>query len=108
MGIVLPPLSRLISANKVGSAVPSASVMIACGCEWMIASASVRNVVAFRSSVWLVVTAIPAFLSAPMAGCTKGLRPDVIAERERDLLVAKLLAITTIAYASSRSGGTRR
>ena len=62
IGIILPWLSCLISENKVGSAEPSASVMMASGCDWMIASASVRNVVALRSSVWLVVSVMPAFL----------------------------------------------
>ena len=75
IGMLLPPLSCLISANRVASAVPSASVMTACGCDRMIASASVRNVVALRSSVWLVVTVIPAFLSEAMAGCTKVCEP---------------------------------
>ncbi len=37
----------------------------------MIASASVRNVVAFRSRLWLVVRVIPAFLSALIAGWMK-------------------------------------
>ena len=74
-GMILPPLSCLISENKVGSAEPSASVMIASGLDWTIASASVRKVVAFRSSVWLVVRVIPAFLSAAMAGCTKVCEP---------------------------------
>ena len=70
-GIILPPLSCLISEKRVGSAAPSASVMIASGWEWTIASASLRNVVALRSSVWLVVIVIPAFFSALTAGWMK-------------------------------------
>jgi hypothetical protein len=58
IGMTLPPLSCLISENKVGSAAPRASVMTASGCDWTIAAASVRNVVAFRSSDWLVVRVI--------------------------------------------------
>ena len=71
IGIIWPPLSCLISENKVGSAEPSASVMTASGWDWMIASASVRKVVADRSSVWLVVSVIPAFFSALIAGWIK-------------------------------------
>ena len=71
IGIIFPWLSCLISANSVGSAVPSASVMMASGWDWMIAVASVRNVVAFRSSVWLVVRVIPAFFSEATAAGTK-------------------------------------
>src|SRR6266700_3069468 len=74
-GIILPPLSCWISENRVGSAGPRASVMIASGWDWTIASASVRNVVAFRSSVWSVARVIPAFFSAPMAGWTKVCEP---------------------------------
>ena len=68
IGMILPPLSCLISWNRVGSAAPSASVMIASGWDATIASASVRKVVACRSSVWLVVSVIPAFFSEAMAG----------------------------------------
>ena len=75
IGIIFPPLSCEISWNRVGSAAPSASVMIASGCDWMIASASVRNVVALRSSVWLVVRVIPAFFSAAIAGWMKVCEP---------------------------------
>ena len=71
IGMILPPLSCLISENRVGSALPRASVMIASGCEAMIASASVRKVVAFRSSVWLVVRVIPAVFSPAIAGWMK-------------------------------------
>ena len=49
--------------------------MIASGWDWTIASASVRNVVAVRSSVWSVVSVIPAFFSAAMAGWMKVCEP---------------------------------
>jgi hypothetical protein len=49
--------------------------MIASGWDWTIASASVRNVVAVRSSAWLVVSVMPAFFSAEMAGWMKVCEP---------------------------------
>ena len=49
--------------------------MIASGWDWTIAAASVRKVVAFRSSDWLVVRVIPAFLSAATAGWMKVCEP---------------------------------
>ncbi len=68
IGIIVPPLSCLISANNVGSALPSASVMIASGCAATIFAASVLNVVACRSSVSLATSCSPALAIEAIAG----------------------------------------
>ena len=69
-GIILPPLSCLTSDRNAASVGPSASVMITSGLAAAIDAASVRNVFAFRSRVWLETSVIPAFLIAAMAGPT--------------------------------------
>ena len=67
-GIILPSLSCLTSERNAASVAPSASVRITSGLDMTIASASVRKVVALRSSVWLDVSVSPAFLIAAIAG----------------------------------------
>ena len=69
-GIILPPLSCLTSDRKAASVGPRASVMITSGLAAATAAASVRNVVALRSRVWLETSCIPAFLMAAIAGAT--------------------------------------
>ena len=74
-GIILPPLSCLTSDRNAASVGPSASVRITSGLEATIAAASVRNVVALRSSVWLATSVSPAFLIAAIAGAMNVCEP---------------------------------
>ena len=70
-GIILPPFSCLTSDRNAASVGPSASVRITSGLLFTIRAASVRNVVALRSSVSLAASVSPAFLIAAIAGATK-------------------------------------
>ena len=74
-GIILPPLSCLTSERNAASVGPSASVRITSGLDAAIAAASVRNVFALRSRVWLETSFRPAFLIAAIAGAMNVCEP---------------------------------
>jgi hypothetical protein len=74
-GIILPPLSCLTSVRNEASVGPRASVRITSGFESTIFAASVRNVVALRSRVWLDTSCSPAFLMAAIAGAMNVCEP---------------------------------
>src|SRR5579863_1274578 len=75
MGGSLPPFSCLTSERNVASGEPSASVRITSGWAATIFAASVRNVLALRSSVWLATSVWPAFLIAEIAGAMNVCEP---------------------------------
>ena len=96
-GIILPPLSCFTSDRNVASAGPSASVKITSGCAATILSASVRNVVADRSSVSFATRVWPALPIEVMAGLMNVWDPMSLPNASAIRLYPSCCAMTTIA-----------